>query len=218
MISWWLGICRWLVVNFNIHLCSSGVDSDLGECFFRGLCKLVIINWPPTQVMSSFLKMRAMVSGMCGLVWKQFQCHPKGRVRLSREASGASWSRASCWFWLALYIVSANHSHLLVLSFVCFVIGCSSDSNNQCRETFRKKLKKENNTIKLLWKVLTLAFFACLRTLIEKNIYSPWHDKDFQLCLWWYLKEQSCSRCVTTLNEMMSYGRTPWGYFSPLWS
>ena len=32
-ISWWR-ICRWRAVNFEIHLCSSGVNSDLGECFF----------------------------------------------------------------------------------------------------------------------------------------------------------------------------------------
>ena len=36
-------ICRWRrVVDFEIHLCSSGVNSDLGECFFWGLCKPVI--------------------------------------------------------------------------------------------------------------------------------------------------------------------------------
>ena len=33
------GDCRWLVVNFKIHLCSSGINSDLGECFLWGLCK-----------------------------------------------------------------------------------------------------------------------------------------------------------------------------------
>ena len=47
-ISWWR-ICRWRAVNFEIHLWSSGVSSDLGECFFWGLCKLVIAStdlWP----------------------------------------------------------------------------------------------------------------------------------------------------------------------------
>ena len=43
MISWWR-ISRWLVVNFEIHRCSSGVNSDLGECFFWGLCKPVIAS------------------------------------------------------------------------------------------------------------------------------------------------------------------------------
>ena len=34
-ISLWR-IYRWRVVNFEFHLCSSGVNSDLGECFFLG--------------------------------------------------------------------------------------------------------------------------------------------------------------------------------------
>ena len=35
-ISWWR-VCRWRAVNFEIHLWSSGMDFDLGECFF-GVC------------------------------------------------------------------------------------------------------------------------------------------------------------------------------------
>ena len=38
-----------LVVNFEIHLQSSGVNSDLRECFFFSLCKRVIATtdlWP----------------------------------------------------------------------------------------------------------------------------------------------------------------------------
>ena len=30
--------------HFEIHLCSSGVNSDLGECSFLGLCKPVIAS------------------------------------------------------------------------------------------------------------------------------------------------------------------------------
>ena len=59
MISWWR-ICRWLAVNFKIHVCSSGVNSDLGECFFWGPCKPVIASsdlW--FQEMFTFLKMHA---------------------------------------------------------------------------------------------------------------------------------------------------------------
>ena len=39
-VSWWR-TCRWRAVNFEIRLCSSGMNSDLGECFFCnwGLCK-----------------------------------------------------------------------------------------------------------------------------------------------------------------------------------
>ena len=43
--------------TFEIHLCSFGVNSDLGECFFWGLCKLVIASthlWP--QEMFTFWK------------------------------------------------------------------------------------------------------------------------------------------------------------------
>ena len=60
-ISWWR-ICRWQAVNFEIHLCSSDVNSDLGQCFFWGLCKPVIAStdlWP--QEMFTFLEMLAMV-------------------------------------------------------------------------------------------------------------------------------------------------------------
>ena len=44
MISWWR-ICRWLAVNFEIPLCSSGVHSDLKGCFsVYGPCKPVIAS------------------------------------------------------------------------------------------------------------------------------------------------------------------------------
>ena len=55
IISWWR-ICRWLVVNFEIYLCGSGVNSDLGECFFGGLCKPVIA---PTDLWPQETKMHA---------------------------------------------------------------------------------------------------------------------------------------------------------------
>ena len=61
-ISWWR-ICRWRAVNFEIHLCSFSVNSDLRECFFWGLCKPVIAStdlWP--QEMFTFLEILAMVS------------------------------------------------------------------------------------------------------------------------------------------------------------
>ena len=96
IISWWR-ICRWLAVKFEIHLCSSGVDSDLGECFFWGLCKPVIAStglWP--QEMFNFWKCMQMVARLRGLVWKQFRCHPGGRVCLPWEACGASCTHASC--------------------------------------------------------------------------------------------------------------------------
>ena len=44
MISW-LRICRWLAVNFKIHLCSSGMNSDLMQrMLLSGLCKPVIAS------------------------------------------------------------------------------------------------------------------------------------------------------------------------------
>ena len=55
-IAWWR-ICRWQAVNFDIHLCSSGVNSDLGECLFWGLCKSVVAStdlWP--QKMFTFFE------------------------------------------------------------------------------------------------------------------------------------------------------------------
>ena len=45
--------------QLRIHLCSSGVISDLGECFFWGLCKPVIAStdpWPQDLEMFTFLK------------------------------------------------------------------------------------------------------------------------------------------------------------------
>ena len=75
-ISWWK-ICKWRAVNFEIHLCSSGVNSDLGECFFWGLCKPVIAStnlWPQ----------RCFGNACNGHVWKQFRC-----LSLSKEACGA---------------------------------------------------------------------------------------------------------------------------------
>ena len=96
MIFWWR-ICRSLAVIFKIPLCSSGMNSDLRECFFWGLCQPVIAStdlWP--QEMFTFLKMHAMVACLHGLVRKQFQCHPGGRVHLSWEGCGASCTRASC--------------------------------------------------------------------------------------------------------------------------
>ena len=73
IISWWR-ICRRLAVNFKIHLCNFGMNSDLRECFFWGLCKLVITStdlWP--QEMFTFLKMHAMGARLHGLVRKLFQ-------------------------------------------------------------------------------------------------------------------------------------------------
>ena len=98
-ISWWK-ICRWRPVNFEIHLCSSSVNSDLRECFFRGPCKPVITStdlWP--QEVFTFLKMHASgrsLAWTCLKQWKQFRCHPGERVRLSWESCGASCTDASC--------------------------------------------------------------------------------------------------------------------------
>ena len=47
-IFWWR-ICRRRAVNFKIHLCSSGVNSDLAECFFWGLCKPVMASTDPKR-------------------------------------------------------------------------------------------------------------------------------------------------------------------------
>ena len=96
MFSWWI-ICRWRAVKFEMHLCSSGMNSDLRECCFWGLCKPVIAStdlWP--QEMFTFWKCMQMVAHLHGLVRKQFQCHPGGRLRLSWGACGASCTRASC--------------------------------------------------------------------------------------------------------------------------
>ena len=70
-ISWWR-TCRWRAVNFEIRLCSSGVNSDLEECFFWDLCKPMIASvdlglWP--QEMFNFFG-----NAYNGRVWKEFQC------------------------------------------------------------------------------------------------------------------------------------------------
>ena len=46
-ISWWR-ICKWQAVNFEIYLCSSAVNSDLGECFLGSVQAGDRINWPLT--------------------------------------------------------------------------------------------------------------------------------------------------------------------------
>ena len=57
MISW-MRICWWPVDNFKTNLCSSGMNSDIRECYFWGLCEPVSAStdlWP--QEMFTFLKM-----------------------------------------------------------------------------------------------------------------------------------------------------------------
>ena len=91
MISCWR-IYRWLTVNFKIQLCSSGMSSDLGECFFWGLCKPAIASTDvsPQEIFPQvFWKCMQMIARLRGLVWKQFRCHSGGRVCLSWEACGA---------------------------------------------------------------------------------------------------------------------------------
>ena len=77
-ISWWR-MCRWRAVNFEIDLCSFGVNSDLRMLLWGSVQAGDRINWPLTPSDVSFF------GNACnGCVWKQFRC-----LRLTLEACGA---------------------------------------------------------------------------------------------------------------------------------
>ena len=66
--------------------------------------------WP--QEMFTFWKCMQMVARLRGLVWKQFWCHPGGRVRLSWEACcRASCTGASCWRKYTFGVKPAKQEH-----------------------------------------------------------------------------------------------------------
>ena len=61
-IFWWR-ICRWLAINFEIHLCSSGMNSiwPRRTFFLRSVQVGDRINWPLTPRDVYFLKMHANI-------------------------------------------------------------------------------------------------------------------------------------------------------------
>ena len=91
------------MVNIEIHLCSSGVNSDLRESFFAnfwGLCKRVIAQtdlWPQ-EMFTFFENACEIVAHFWGLLWKQPRCHPGRRLRLSTEGGlrGSTVTSDSC--------------------------------------------------------------------------------------------------------------------------
>ena len=85
-------------VNFEIHLCSSGVNSDLGECFFWGLCKLVIAStdlWPQHLEMFTFLELLAMVVSESSFIAHVYH---RGLHRHQRLLSGTGDSHVFSFF------------------------------------------------------------------------------------------------------------------------
>ena len=84
-ISQWR-ICRWRAVNFEIHLCGSGVHSDQGECFFWGLCKPLASPW--SHQLTSDPK-------RCLLFWKCLQWSCLKAVSVPTFIIGGLWGSAA---------------------------------------------------------------------------------------------------------------------------